>query len=234
MFKAKLNYQFKNNSLLTEALTHKSYSIELNKDKPHNERLEFLGDAILNLVIAADLVKKYPFEFEGYLSKKRAGLVNQVTLAELARSLQLQQEIHFGPGEVKQGSPLNPRLLASTLEALIGAIFLDSNYSVAEKWILDLFSGISDDVYASISTDTDYKTKLQELTQKNKLGTPLYELVLKMGPSHKPHFIVCLKLDDKEKARAEGPSKKAAEQKAAEIYLKELEIELRSQKGELT
>lgn len=215
-------YHFKNEALLIEALTHKSFSIEENKKQVHNERLEFLGDAVLNFVIAADLCKRFPKDAEGVLSKKRASLVNQTTLAEIAKNLDLSKLIQFGPGEVKQGSPTNPRILASAVEALIGAVFLDSDYLRVESWVLDLFKGISDEQSESGSQDFDYKTRLQELTQKHKLGTPTYEVVMTSGPSHKPHFIISLKLNQTEMSRAQGASKKMAEQAAAEIYLTEL------------
>jgi ribonuclease III len=232
MFKKNIHYEFKNPAHLQEALTHKSFSIEQNKNKPHNERLEFLGDSILNFVIAADLLKQFPQEPEGFLSKKRASLVNQSTLAVLAQQIGLQDVILFGPGEVKQGSPMNPRILASALEAVIGAIYLDSNFSEVERWLLQLFKNLSSELDDSADSDLDFKTRLQELTQKHKLGTPIYELVYTTGPSHKPQFLVSLKLDAVEKARAEGGSKKVAEQKAAEMYLNELSQILRSQKGE--
>ncbi len=215
-------YEFKNEKFLLEALTHKSFSIEENKAKPNNERLEFLGDSILNFVIAADLIKQFPYEAEGVLSKKRAGLVNQTTLAEIAKNLKLSTLIRFGPGEIKQGSPSNPRILASTVEALIGAVYLDSDFKTVETYVLDLFKSITLEQTENGSQAFDYKTRLQELTQKHKLGTPTYDIVLTSGPSHKPHFLVSLRLNQVEKSRAEGASKKAAEQSAAEIYLKEL------------
>ncbi len=222
-----LGYTFKNEKLLVEALTHKSYSVEENRSQPHNERFEFLGDSILNFVIAADLLRKFKHEPEGLLSKKRASLVNQTTLAVIAKDMNLQSFLMFGPGEVKQGSPLNPRILASALEAVIGAIYLDSDFQTAEKWTLNLFKNVAaiDD---QIGNTSDYKTRLQELTQKHKLGTPTYELVFTTGPSHKPQFVISLKLDGIEKSRAEGGSKKAAEQKAAEMYLNELQNTLQS------
>ena len=237
MTKLKLDYEFKNESLLVEALTHKSFSVDENKAKLHNERLEFLGDSILNFVIAANLLKNFKSEAEGLLSKKRASLVNQNTLAILAKELQLQDYLHFGPGEVKQGSPLNPRILASALEAVMGAIYLDSDFKTVENWILQLFKSLPqthDDVIGNVS---DYKSRLQELTQKLKLGTPIYDLIYTTGPSHKPHFVVSLNLDGAERSRADGGSKKAAEQKAAEMYLNELQIKLEqtpdvSKKGE--
>ena len=226
MLSLDLNYTFKKQNLLVEALTHKSYSVEENKTKAHNERLEFLGDSILNFVIAADLLNKFKNEHEGLLSKKRASLVNQNILAVIAKDLKLQSFLLFGPGEVKQGSPLNPRLLASALEAIIGAIYLDSDFETVEAFVLNLFKNIPVEQNDQIGNISDYKTRLQELTQKHKLGTPVYELVFTTGPSHKPQFVISLKLDGIEKARAEGGSKKAAEQKAAELFLIELQLKL--------
>ncbi len=216
------NYEFKNESFLIEALTHKSFSVEENKHQANNERLEFLGDSVLNFVIAADLVKKFPHDAEGILSKKRASLVNQTTLSEIAKNLQLSTMIQFGPGEIKQGSPTNPRILASAVEAMIGAVFLDSDYKTVEIWLLNLFKSITPEQSDSGSQAFDYKTRVQELTQKHKLGTPTYEVVMTSGPAHKPHFLISLNLNQIEKSRAEGASKKAAEQAAAEIYLTEL------------
>lgn len=223
MPKIEIGYSFKKESLLVEALTHKSFSVEENRHQAHNERLEFLGDSILNFVVAADLLKKFKTDPEGLLSKKRASLVNQNTLSVLAKDLKLQNVLQFGPGEVKQGSPLNPRILASALEAILGAIYLDSDLKTAETWILELLKNVPMDLDDQIGNTFDYKTRLQELTQKNKLGTPAYELVFSKGPSHKPQFVISLKLDGIEKARAEAGSKKVAEQKAAEIVLNELQ-----------
>lgn len=226
MPKIEIEYNFKNVNFLTEALTHKSYSVEANTGKAHNERLEFLGDSILNFVIAADLLHNHKSEAEGLLSKKRASLVNQMTLSVLAKELKLQNYILFGPGEIKQGSPLNPRILASALEALMGAIYLDSDFKTVESWILRLFKNNLQSFDNQIGNISDYKSRLQELTQKHGLGTPTYDLIFTTGPSHKPHFVISLKLDDTEKSRAEGGSKKVAEQKAAEMYLTELQNKL--------
>lgn len=221
-FQKLLKYKFRNESLLAEALTHKSFSIEDNRTQPHNERLEFLGDAILNFAVAEELLLLFSEEQEGFLSKKRASLVNLNKLAEIAQKFELDKYIQFGPGEVKQGSHLNARIQGSCIEAIIGAIYLDGGAEPSRKWILAQFS--REDFYSdnNESYEMDYKSRLQELTQKHQLGTPKYEVVLTTGPSHKPQFIVSLKLGDSEKSRADGSSKKAAEQKAAEIYLNEL------------
>ena len=221
-FQKRLNFKFNDQQILQEALTHKSYSVDSNRGQPNNERLEFLGDAILNYVIADELLKIFPEEEEGTLSKKRASLVNWNKLSEISKKYELENLIAFGPGEIKQGSHLNERIQGSCIEAIIGAIHRDSGIEAAKKWILQQFR--KEDFFAEVgaSFNSDFKSRLQELTQKHRLGTPVYEVVLATGPSHKPRFLVCLKVNDCEKSRAEGSSKKAAEQKAAEIYLNEL------------
>lgn len=221
-FQKLLGYTFKNESLLVEALTHKSFSVEDNRNQPHNERLEFLGDSILNFVVAEELLKLFPEEQEGVLSKKRASLVNLNKLAEVAKKFKLDQYIQFGPGEIKQGNHLNGRIQGSCIEAIIGAIYLDGGFDKSRSWVLAQFSKADFFSEVNASYTTDYKSRLQELTQKHKLGTPVYELILTTGPSHKPQFLISLKLNDTEKSRADGASKKIAEQKAAELYLNEL------------
>lgn len=221
IFQQQLGYQFKNEDLLIQALTHKSFSVEKNKSRLHNERLEFLGDSILNFIVAEKLIELWPNEQEGVISKKRSALVNLHKLAELAQNFKLEEHMFFGPGEVKQGNHQNARLQGSCLEALIGAIYMDSDYPTVRGWLLKQFKAADFEMDAS-AHHGDYKSRLQELTQKHKLGTPLYDLILTTGPSHKPHFLVALLLNKQEKSRAEAPTKKQAEQKAAEIYLNEL------------
>jgi ribonuclease-3 len=224
----RLHYTFKNKDLLIEALTHKSYCVDLNKYKPYNERLEFLGDSILGFVIAEDLFKTLPKDDEGFLSKKRASLVNQVTLNQLALACGLASEIILGPGERRQDSHLKPRILASCFEALIGAIYLDSDFKTASEFIRTHFKELDFKLDEETGYEKDYKTRLQEVTQKNRLGTPTYELLMTTGPSHKPNFLVCLKLNEIEKSRADGASKKSAEQSAAQKYLTQINNELNS------
>lgn len=227
-FEKLLNYKFNNEKLLIEALTHKSFSVDSNKNQSHNERLEFLGDSILNFIVAEQLLKLFPTESEGVLSKKRASLVNLNKLAEIAKKFELDKYIQFGPGEIKQGNHLNSRIQGSCIESIIGAIYLDSNLEQCRQWILlqfskeDFFGGTGQSSQPNNEFLLDYKSRLQELTQKFKLGTPVYDLILTTGPSHKPQFLVSLKLNEIEKSRANGSSKKIAEQKAAELYLNEL------------
>ena len=217
-----INYEFKNQDLLMEALTHKSYSIDQNKKVLNNERLEFLGDSILNFVVAEKLINKFTSEQEGVLSKKRAALVNLNKLAEIAKKFKLESFMRFGPGEVKQGNHLNPRIQGSCVESLIGAIYSDSSFEVAKKWVLQQYTDTDFDIEVDASFEADYKSRLQEYAQQRKLGTPQYQMILMSGPSHKPSFLVALFLNEVEKVRAEGASKKNAEQKAAEMLLKEL------------
>lgn len=223
---SQIKYQFKKEELLLEALTHKSFCIEQNSKKADNERLEFLGDSILNCVIADYLLHLFPNDSEGLLSKKRASLVNQNTLNDLALNCLIADEMFFGPGEKKQNSHLKPRVLASCFEALIGAVYLDSDFTAAKKFVLQHFKDLNFKLDDESGFETDYKTRLQEITQKYKMGTPTYELLLTKGPSHKPSFLVALNLNLQEKARAEGASKKKAEQAAAQIYLNQIKNEL--------
>lgn len=221
-FEQLLGYQFRDRKHLLEALTHKSFSVDHNRSRPHNERLEFLGDSILNFVVAEKLLNLFPAEQEGVLSKKRAALVNLQKLAEIAVRFQLEKYILFGPGEVKQGSHLNARIQGSCVEALIGAIYQDGGIENAGRWVLQQYTAEDFQTEVTASFSSDFKSRLQEMTQKHGLGTPLYELVLSTGPSHKPKFLVSLKLNGEEKSRAEGTSKKSAEQRAAEICMGEL------------
>lgn len=221
-FQKILKYNFNREELLIEALTHRSFSVEGNREQAHNERLEFLGDSILNFVVAEELLRLFPEVQEGVLSKKRASLVNLNKLAEVAKKFELEKYIQFGPGEIKQGNHLNSRIQGSCIEAIIGAIYLDGGIDQCRSWILQQFT--KDDFFSEVkaSYTLDYKSRLQELTQKHHLGTPIYDVVLATGPSHRPKFLVSLKLKEIEKSRADGASKKIAEQKAAELYLNEL------------
>jgi ribonuclease III len=220
-------YQFKNRSLLQEALTHKSYCINENKKVPHNERLEYLGDAVLGFVLAEQLMQICPQDNEGLLSKKRASLVNQEVLMQKALALNLDKLLILGPGEKEQESHLKPRILASAFEALLGAIYLDSDFSFIKSWIQKSFKNDIEQIKPDLEYERDYKTRLQELTQKLKLGIPEYQMIDTQGPSHNPEFLVGIYLKENgklvEKFRASGKSKKAAEQSAAQLLMTEIE-----------
>ncbi len=217
-----LKYEFKNKNLIEYALTHKSFCIGENKNKLHNERLEFLGDAVLGLVVAENLMKQSPRDTEGALSKKRASLVNQEILAEKARKMNLQLFLILGPGEKEQESHLKPRLLASAYEAIVGAFYQDADFEKVKSYLLSEFSNDIDQIKPDLEYEKDYKTRLQELTQKMKLGMPSYELVSTTGPSHKPEFEVSVAVTGMGIFKSTGQSKKIAEQMAAKVIIEEL------------
>ena len=211
----KINYQtlekkikvfFKNKNLLTQSLTHKSYNKEIN-----NEKLEFLGDRVLGLVIAKKLLEIYPDEKEGILDKKFASLVNKKTCLQIAKKINLNKYI-LTLDVKKKRNIIEDKVMSDCCEALIGSIYLDRGYSSVEKFILELWS---DNIKDSIVTQIDAKTKLQEFSLKRFKKLPIYKLVSNTGPRHKPIFKVGFKLIDTKFYFAEGNSKKDAEQNAA-------------------
>jgi ribonuclease-3 len=186
-----------------------------------NERLEFLGDAVLSAVLSARLMREFPNEMEGSLSKRRASLVNEERLAQIATRLGLHESLKLGKGEIKTGGAAKPRILACGLEALIGAMFFDSNYVEVERVVNELFNdeirGIRE---STLDFERDYKTRLQEWSHEQRGQTPNYILLEEFGPAHSRGFRVSVSLGDREFARGEGKSKKAAEQEAARAALK--------------
>lgn len=218
-------YTFKNKNLLVLALTHRSAKTEipdeLFKSQSNNEQLEFVGDGLLNFIVAEELLKLYPKDDEGLLSKKRAHLVDQKTLAQKALELSVDQFLILGPGEREQDSHKKPRVLASAVEAVIAAVYYDSDLKQTQKFVLSLLKHNIFEV-SSLSFDKDFKTQLQELTQTRKLGLPVYKELSAQGPSHDPEFLIALEINNEELARATGSSKKRAEQLAAEQTFKRL------------
>ncbi len=215
----RLGYTFKNKQLIIEALTHKSYK------KPYNnERLEFLGDAVLDLIVGEFLFHKFPHSDEGVLSKIRASLVNESGFATLARALDLGRYIYLSPAEENNQGRHKPSLLSNAFEAVIGAIYLEAGLERVRSIVVKLL----DETYPRIDLDTlckDYKTALQELTQATHGVTPDYELLGARGPDHRKEFEVAVVLGGKAIASAKGHSKKAAQQKAAQIALEKLRKE---------
>ncbi|MGE0631534.1 MAG: ribonuclease III [Pseudobdellovibrionaceae bacterium] len=215
----KLSYKFKDKELLKAALTHRSFHDESKgKSKNHNERLEFLGDAVVDLAVSDLLMALYPQEAEGPLSKKRASLVNEKTLADLAKKMGIGQALLLGKGERKGEGEEKPRLLASAFEAVVGAIYLDGGFRTAKKWL----SVMMKDVFVNLDKEADhysldFKTRLQELIQAKYKTAPTYELSKEKGPSHSPTFEVNLKIGNRVIAKGSGRSKKQAEQEAAKI-----------------
>lgn len=225
-------YSFLNPQWLEVAMTHKSYANERRATEPtsaaatsglgldDNERLEFLGDSVLSASLSARLMREFQTESEGSLSKRRASLVNEERLAGIALRLGLQDMLKLGKGEVKTGGSSKPRILACGLEALIGAIFLDSGFAEADRVVSFLFDEEIKSLHATVvDFERDYKTRFQEWTHGNRGTTPNYMLVDEFGPAHSRGFRVAVFLGDEEVARGEGKSKKAAEQDAARLAL---------------
>ncbi len=209
----KINLKFKNKSLLIKALTHKSFNPNEN-----NEKIEFLGDRVLGLVIAKKLLEIYPEEKEGILDKKFASLVNKKTCLDIANKINLAIYVKtFNPNNKK--IRIEDKIISDSCEALIGAIYLDKGFAIVEKTILNLWEN---HIKNSAITVIDAKTKLQELTLKNFKKLPTYKLISNTGPRHKPIFKVGVKLPDTKYFIASGKSKKEAEQNAAIECLKNL------------
>ena len=207
----KINIKFKNTNLLIQSLTHKSHNSLKN-----NEKIEFLGDRVLGLVIAKKLLEIYPYEKEGILDKKFASLVNKRTCLEIAKNINLEKYIltfNLNNKKIK----IEDKIISDCCEALIGALYLDKGLNITEKIILDLWKN---HIKKSVVTQIDAKTKLQELALKNFKKLPIYKLISNTGPRHKPLFKVGVKLPNTKYFIALGKSKKDAEQNAAIECLK--------------
>ena len=206
----KLKLKFTDQKIFIKSLTHKSYD-----SKNNNEKIEFLGDRVLGLVIAKKLLEIYPEEKEGILDKKFSSLVNKKKCLEIAKKIELEKYILvFNPKNKK--ITIEDKVIADCLEALIGAIYLDKGLNYTEKFILNLWS---DHITASVITQIDAKTKLQEYSLKVFKALPVYKLISNTGPRHKPLFKVAVKLKDTKFFTAQGNSKKDAEQNAATLYI---------------
>ena len=209
----KINVKFKNLDLLIQSLTHKSFDT-----KKNYEKMEFLGDRVLGLVIAKKLLETYPDEKEGILDKKFASLVNKNTCLEIAKKINLEKYIlTFNPNNKK--IKIEDKIISDSCEALIGAIYLEKGLASAEKVILNLWKN---NIIDSIITQIDAKTKLQELSLKNFKKLPIYKLISNTGPRHKPSFKVGVKLPNTKYFFGSGKSKKDAEQNAAIECLKNI------------
>ena len=206
----KINYKFKDKKLLIKSLTHKSYD-KIN----NNEKIEFLGDRVLCLIIAKKLLEIYPEEKEGILDKKFASLVNKKTCLQIANDMSLEKYIlTFNPKNRK--IKVEDKVIADCCEALIGAIYLDKGFTAAENFILTFWSK---NIKDSVITQIDPKTKLQEYSLKKYKKLPTYKIISNTGPRHKPLFKVAVKLPDTKFYVGQGSSKKDAEQNAAIICL---------------
>ena len=209
----KINIKFKNKDLLAQSLTHKSFNSNKN-----NEKVEFLGDRVLGLVIAKKLLEMYPDEKEGILDKKFAALVNKTTCLDVAMSINLEKYI-LTFNNNKKKIKIEDKIVSDGCEALIGAVYLDKGFNIAEKVILDLWKN---HIKKSVITQIDAKTKLQELALKDFKKLPTYKLISSTGPRHKPLFKVGVKLPNTKYFISLGKSKKDAEQNAAIECLKSL------------
>lgn len=219
-----IRYAFQQPELLKLALTHRSYNGTHN-----NERLEFLGDSILNFVIGEALYHRFPQAREGQLSRLRASLVKGTTLTKVAQQLQLGPCLHLGPGELKSGGSRRDSILADAVEALIGAVYLDSGIEEARRLILNWFHERLEATTLNTTTK-DNKTRLQELLQSRKLDLPSYEIVDVTGKSHAQQFVVsCNVIELGLSAQAQGQSRRQAEQIAAGEVLAELEYSERDE-----
>lgn len=211
-----LGYQFHQPALLQRALTHRSYS------SAHNERLEFLGDSVLNCTIAKYLYQTYPDMPEGDLSRLRSNLVNQQTLAILAQQLHVGELLALGEGELKSAGARRPSILADALEAVFGAVLLDSDFATAEKVVLGLYVPFIATMDLQ-SLGKDAKTQLQEYLQGKKLPLPKYTVIEIKGEAHAQTFEVECEIEKlKIKTRGEGHSRRVAEQVAAEAAYKRI------------
>jgi ribonuclease-3 len=211
---ALLGYHFADRALLEQALRHPSWCNEQPEPRPDdNERFEFLGDAVLDLVVSHRVMTRYPAAHEGDLSVTRQQLVSEAALSEVAGALGLGAWIQLGKGEEKSGGRTKPRILADGFEALIGAVYLDGGYSAG--W--ELLERVLGAKIASVELKNfyDFKTRLQETAQARLKATPTYHVVNQLGPDHDKRFVVAVQIGDDEWARAVGKSKKEAEQMAA-------------------
>jgi ribonuclease III len=204
-----LGYRYGQSEILRQALTHRSYSPQ------HNERLEFLGDSVINCAIANELYKKYPSLEEGSLSRLRALLVNQSSLASIASDLDLGSCLLLGEGELKSGGNYRPSILADALEAVVGAVFVDGGFPAVQTVVRRIFKGALDAIDPE-NSGKDAKTQLQELLQSRRLPLPQYDVVAIHGEAHQQNFeVTCIISTLNIHGLGRGTSRRRAEQEAA-------------------
>ena len=219
---ARLQHEFSDAGLLTRAVTHRSFSLE------HNERLEFLGDSVLNLAVADLLFKRLSALPEGDLSRVRANLVKQDTLHQLAVELGLPEVLRLGEGEARSGGNKRPSILADALEALIGAVYLDAGFTAAQSLVHRLFGSVEINPEMQ-AIGKDPKTELQEWLQSRKMSLPLYRVVGTLGAAHKQTFDVeCEIIELNFSERGIGGSRRAGEQAAASAMLQTIKARVKT------
>ena len=211
-----IGYTFKNPELLETALTHTSYANESRTPVKHNERLEFLGDSVLQIVSADYLFHAYADRPEGDLTRIRASLVSEGALFQFAQEINLGEYLRLGRGEERCGGRNRPSVVSDAFEALIAALYLDGGMDVARKFILPFIT-------EGKTAEDDYKTRLQEVVQQDPSAVLKYEVTGETGPDHNKQFTVCVWRNGELLAEGKGRSKKAAEQHAAKVALEKLQ-----------
>ncbi len=218
-FEKSIGYCFKNKKLIERALTHSSYANE--RGRKDNERLEFLGDSVLGLITAEYLYMRLPESHEGSLTKLRASLVCEQSLFEIAKKISLPDFILLGNGEEYTGGRQRPSVVSDAFEAVLAAIYLDAGFESAKKWLLALMQDAFSDALSG-NRNRDYKTELQELIQSRHSGKLSYRVSAEHGPDHRKRFEIEVLLDRTVIGKAEGASKKEAEQSAARMAIETL------------
>ena len=214
-----LGYRFSDPVLLEESLTHASIAATRLKS---NERLEFLGDAVLDLIVCEALFRKFPTELEGELTKIKSAVVSRRTCAEIARETGLAELLIIGKG-ISSRAEMPSSLAAAVYESIVAAIYLDGGFEAAKQYVLRTITAKIDAISANVN-EHNYKAMLQQHVQKTMRATPIYELLDEKGPDHSKCFEVCVVVDGRRFSSAWGPNKKAAEQKAALTALEELGV----------
>lgn len=218
-FEKKIGHRFKKERLLEQAFTHRSYLNENRQPgREHNERLEFLGDAVLELVVTEFLFTKYPEKAEGELTAVRAALVNTTSISAAATKLGMNDHLLLSRGEAKDTGRARSIILANAFEALIGSLYLDAGYKVAKGFIAEQLFDMADEVVAK-KLWQDAKSKFQELAQEKTGITPSYQMLRQSGPDHDKRFVVGVFIGSEKVAQGDGRSKQEAEQAAAEKAL---------------
>ena len=213
-----IGHAFSDPALLKQALTHRSAGA------PHNERLEFLGDSIVNMMAAEALYRRWPKADEGAMTRARAELVREGALAVIGRTLELGERLTLGPGEMKSGGHRRDSILADAVEAVVAAIYLDAGFEACRAVVLPWFSASIEALPASGRPEKDPKTRLQEWLQARQKALPQYELVSESGDDHAKHFRVrCNVADPAASTEGEGASRRLAEQQAAAAVLAQLD-----------
>ena len=214
VFQNRLDYRFRVPELLAEALTHKSFSYEQSESMPYNERLEFLGDAVLDLVVSHFIFENFADLPEGEMTRIRAEVVSERGLARIAHSMGLGIYLQLGRGEERSGGRSKESLLANAVEAVFGAVFQDGGYDATRSIVLPWFEKPIREALTA-KQGIDHKTRLQELVQAREGRLPVYELVRAEGPDHDRRYFVTVRIDEEIAGEGQGRTKKAAEQQAA-------------------